>query len=323
MKIRINKYHILFALVLLFMVTGCKVRRPKEVIPETEMESLLYDYHIAKALGENLPYNENYKKALYVEYVFKKHNTTEAVFDSSMVWYTRNAETLSKIYERVNKKLKAEQSEIDNLISIRDNKPKVSVPGDSIDIWLLDRMLHLTGKPLSNKLTFTIPSDSNFKARDTLQWDINYHFLGSRPDSSEAAIMSMAIQYANDSIISKTERVNTSGIQRIRLQADTLGDIKEVRGYVYYSGGKDSIKHLFANGISLIRYHSNDSLFSDKADTIKNETDTPKPTPQTEEPKTDQQVIQQQERVNPDELRRRVERPRPTQRTEAIKETSD
>ena len=318
MKIQINKYHIFYALVFMFVLTGCKVRRPKEVIPEGQMESLLYDYHIAKALGENLPYNENYKKALYIEYVFQKHGTTEAVFDSSMVWYTRHANLLSKMYERINTKLKAEQSEIDNLIAIRDNKPKTSTPGDSIDVWLLDRMLHLTGKPWNNKLTFAIPSDSNFKARDTLQWDIHYYFLDSKPDSTEAALMSMAIQYANDSIISFTKKVVESGLQSIRLQADTLGDIKEIRGYVYYSGGKDSIKHLFANRISLMRYHSNDSLFSNKADTLETES-TIKAEPEKVEEKKPEQPVQQPERVNPDELRRR-ERARPTQKLDTLKE---
>lgn len=317
MKIRGNKYIPLYALVLLFVLTGCKVRRPKEVLPESQMEELLYDYHIAKAMGENLPYNENYKKALYVEYVFQKHGTTEAVFDTSMVWYTRHAEVLSKMYDRVNKKLKAEQAELDDLIAIRDNKPKVSTPGDSIDVWLLDRMLHLTGKPLNNKLTFTIPSDSNFKARDTLQWDVHYHFIGLKPDSSESALMSMAIQYTNDSIISNTKRIYGSGMQSIRLQSDTLGDIKEIRGYVYYTEGKDSLRHLFANRISLMRYHSNDSLFSEKADTLKTESGTPKTEPEKTEKETELQPVQQPERVSPDDLRRRTERPRPLQRIEA------
>lgn len=319
---KINKYYIL-VLVLILALTGCKVRKPKEVIPENQMEELLYDYHIAKAMGENLPYNENYKKALYIEYVFQKHGTTEEVFDSSMVWYTRHAAILSKMYERVGKKLKTEQAELDNLIAIRDNKPKISTPGDSIDVWLLDRMMHLAGKPLNNKLTFTIPSDSNFKSRDTLQWNVYYHFIGAKPDSSEAAVMSMAILYSNDSIISTTKRVLESGIQNIRLQADTLGEIKEIRGYVYYSGGKDSIKHLFANRISLLRYHSNDSLFSAKADSLKAEEATPKiESPKVEDAKP-QQPIQQPERINPDELRNRSERPRPIRKAETIEETSE
>ena len=42
------------------------------------MENLLYDYHLAKSMGDNLPYSENYKKALYLDAVFKKYGTTEA-----------------------------------------------------------------------------------------------------------------------------------------------------------------------------------------------------------------------------------------------------
>lgn len=319
MKIRINKYHTLYALVLIFMLAGCKVRRPKEVIPESRMEELLYDYHIAKALGENLPYNENYKRALYIEYVFKKHNTTEAAFDTSMVWYTRHTDVLSKIYERVSKRLKTERDEIDNLIAIRDNKPKTSLPGDSIDIWPFDRMMLLTGNPLNNKLTFAIPSDLNFEARDTIRWDMYYYFLNAPSDSTESALMSMAIQYANDSIINETNRVYNSGLHSIRLQADTLGNIKEIRGYVYYSGGKDSAGHLLANHISLMRYHSNDSLFTEKTDSLETQ-ETATVAPQEVEEKMTEKPVRQPERVNPDVLRRRGERLRPVQDAEATDE---
>ncbi|MDR3118833.1 MAG: DUF4296 domain-containing protein [Mediterranea sp.] len=303
------------------MLAGCKVRKPKNVISENKMENLLYDYHIAKALGENLPHTENYKKTLYIEYVFRKHNTTEAVFDSSIVWYSRHADILSKIYERVGKRLKVEQTEIDNFIAIRDHKPKISAWGDSIDLWLLDRMILLTGNPLNNKLTFAIPSDSNFKARDTIQWNMYYYFPDARLDSTEFALMCMAIQYAKDSVISKTNKVYESGLHNIRIQADTLGSIKEIRGYVYYPGGKDSVRHLLANHISLMRYHSNDSLFLEKADTLETKNDTPEAAPgKSEEKQMEEQPILLPERVNPDELKRKGERPRPARKSETTKE---
>ena len=38
---------------LVLIVSACKVKRPDSVISESEMENLLYDYHIAKAMGEN------------------------------------------------------------------------------------------------------------------------------------------------------------------------------------------------------------------------------------------------------------------------------
>ena len=82
------RFHLCLICMFVFAVAGCKVKRPSDVISESKMENLLYDYHVAKSMGDNLPYNENYKKTLYLDAVFKKYGTTEAVFDSSLVWYT-------------------------------------------------------------------------------------------------------------------------------------------------------------------------------------------------------------------------------------------
>lgn len=54
--------------------------------------------------------------------VFKKYGTTQAAFDSSMVWYTRNTEVLSKIYDKVRKRLKDEQELVGDLVAKRDKK---------------------------------------------------------------------------------------------------------------------------------------------------------------------------------------------------------
>lgn len=67
------RFHLCLICMFVFAVAGCKVKRPGGVIPESEMENLLYDYHLAKSMGDNLPYSENYKKALYLDAVFRKH----------------------------------------------------------------------------------------------------------------------------------------------------------------------------------------------------------------------------------------------------------
>lgn len=267
---RFFRFQLYCICLLVWVVVGCKVKRPNDVISESQMEELLYDYHIAQALAENLPYNENYKKAIYTEAVFRKHNTTEVVFDSSIAWYTRNTEILSKVYEKVSKRLKAQQNEINHLIAIRDKKPKTSAPGDSIDVWGGGRTAQLTGMPLSDKLTFVLPADTNFKKRDTLLWEVRYQFLEGKPDTTLAVIMAMQIVYENDSIIGSTKSVRNSGIEHIRLQSDTLGIIKEVRGFIYYSGKKQP-KTLLADKISLMRYHCTDTLTAAAKDSLRND----------------------------------------------------
>lgn len=70
-------------------------------------EEVFYDYHIAK-LGEEVPYNENCKRVLYIESVFK--NMVSHKSTSTLPWFglPGNPEVLAKIYEKVNLRLPKE-----------------------------------------------------------------------------------------------------------------------------------------------------------------------------------------------------------------------
>lgn len=252
-----------------YLVSACGVKAPDDIIPESKMENLLYDYHIAKAMGENLSYEENYKKALYINAVFKKYEITEAKFDSSMVWYTRNAEVLSKMYEHISKRLKADEDNINHLVAVREKKPKTSTPGDSIDVWPWKRVVRLTGMAVDNKYTFIIPSDSNFKDRDTLIWEARYKFLLPEKDPSAKAVMAMQIVYENDSVIGNLKTIAHAGVQRIRLYSDTLGKIKEVKGFIYFTKKYKEKGSVLIDDLSLMRYHCQDSLSFVARDSLK------------------------------------------------------
>ena len=255
------RFHLCFICMFALAVAGCKVKRPNDVIPESKMESLLYDYHLAKSMGDNLPYSENYKKALYIDAVFKKYGTTQAVFDSSMVWYTRNTEVLSKIYEKVKKRLKDQQDEVNHLIALRDKNPKMTEPGDSLDVWPWLRMIRLTGEMMNNRYSFVLPTDTNYKDRDTLVWEVNYRFLEPMlADSLRAVAMGMQVIYEKDTI-NHLKTITRPGVQQIRLYADTLGAMKEIRGFIYYPMlGEQKGGTLLADHFTMTRYHCKDTL---------------------------------------------------------------
>lgn len=246
------------------------MKRPDTVLPDTTMENVLYDYHIAKAMGDELPFNEAYKRVLYVEAVYRKHGVTQAQFDSSMVWFARHPDVLTKIYGRVNQRLKAQQESINDLIALRDNKPKVSLPGDSIDVWAWQRHYRLTGFMLNNRLDFVLPSDSNFQNRDTLRWSVYFRFCGeTQTDSMYVPLMALQICYDNDSVISRTQKVWKDGTEILSLASDTLGKIKEVRGFVYYPQ-QPSGRNLQLNAVTLMRYHATDTLQVAATDSLEN-----------------------------------------------------
>ena len=250
-----------FWALLAVVMVACKVERPGYVLSDGVMEKVLYDYHIAKAMGENLDYNEQYKRALYLNAVFKKHNITQAQFDTTMAWYARHPEVVNEVYDIVRERLMASRENYNHLVSLRDGKPTRSKAGDSIDVWIWDRIHMLSGMPLDNKLMFTLPSDDNYQASDTIKWTVGFKFLSEQlVDTTKRPIMAMQVAYAKDTIVSALCRIDSSQVAQLVLQADTLGDIKELRGFIYYPTNQPK-QTLLIDSVSLMRYHqTNDSI---------------------------------------------------------------
>ena len=94
---------------LLLTMTGC---RPKGVLHSREMRDIIIDLHKTDALlfEKGYRFNQNEIKAIYYSQVLEKHHTTQAQFDSSLVWYTAHPALFDKIYPKVIKELKAEET---------------------------------------------------------------------------------------------------------------------------------------------------------------------------------------------------------------------
>ena len=300
--------------VLIGSLAACGVERPDTVLSDDVMENVLYDYHIAKALGEQMSRVEDYKRVLYVDYVYQKHGITEAQFDSSMVWFSRHPDVLGEVYKKVTDRLRAEEANVEWLVALREHKPLTSQAGDSVDIWAWQPVYQLSGMPMDNRVTFTFPSDSNFKARDTLRWSVRFTFAAADTcDSLHAPVMALQMRFANDSVIGDYVQVREEGRQMLTLTSDTLGDIKEVSGFVYYPR-QDSVRPLVLDGISLMRYHARgvDSLAlaqdSLAVDTLAKDKDKAKEVKQPAKPVKTETVEEPKKeeprRLSPSEMRR-------------------
>lgn len=269
MERRLNKFLISGIIFSCLVLGACRRGAPKGIIKPVEMENVLYDFQVAQVMLNDLPYEEDYKKSLYTDYVFEKYQITQSEFDSSMVWYTRQAEELTKIYGKVSKRLKDRQSALNHQIAMRDRKPVMTAPGDTVDIWYANRLYCLTESPVSNKLEFTIPSDANFKACDAIVWKLRYIFF-SKDKKSQSAIMALSIRYDNDSVISIVKQISQSGLASIRLKSDSAYLIKEVKGFVFRGGINEPENNLLLDNISMVRYHeqSGDKIKKVERDSI-------------------------------------------------------
>ena len=105
-------------IVFLFVIASCKqsdeVQKPEGLLTQDEMVAVLTDIHLIEGartglviMGDSVGgVNEHYKA------FFEKHNVTQAQYDSSFVYYSKNPVVFDKIYERVIENLSLIEAEI-------------------------------------------------------------------------------------------------------------------------------------------------------------------------------------------------------------------
>ena len=114
---------------------------------------------------------------------------------------------------------------------------------------------------MDNQYVFTLPTDSNYKDRDTLVWEVRYRFLEPMlADSLRGVTMAMQVIYEKDTI-NHWKKVTEPGVQQIRLFADTLGSMKEIKGFIYYPmDSQEKGGAVLADRFMMTRYHCTDTL---------------------------------------------------------------
>lgn len=278
------------------LLTSCGKDIPSKIIQPEEMEKVLYDYHLWMGMSNDM---RNTEREAHKNYIFRKHGITEAEFDSSMVWYTRESKELMSIYENLNKRFNREHSQIERLLESRnETNTRMSLSGDSVDIWRKGDIQWLAQTPLHKQLTFEIISDTTFHERDAFLWDMRYEFL-----SPGKAIMGMSVIYDNDSVIGVTKEVTESGPQDIYIHTDSAFKIKALNGFVYVPNDSTLNPNILLHKIKLHRYHmpAPDSLAIDSTLVGKEEVE-------VKEVKKEKEVKEIQKPVQKKEVKKRPSR---------------
>lgn len=234
----------------LLLLSGCGKQIPEDIIQPSQMESILYDYHLADGMAQN---QSNIERVSYRNYVFRKHGITEAEFDSSMVWYTRKSKELAEIYKNLSERYKKEEAHIQSLIGDQGHENDISASGDSVNIWRNQSLYWLTDTPLNNLLRFEIKSDSNFYPKDAFSWSAHYTFL-----SKGTATMALNLVFDNDSVIGKTKEITRSGTYKLDLHTDSAYQLRNIHGFIYLHADSTQTPSLLINDLSLMRYHTTD-----------------------------------------------------------------
>ena len=244
-------------ILLLMMVGACKPSVPSEVIQPSDMEDILYDYHVAQAMANNVVDDRrDFRRNLYYQAVLKKYGISEAEFDSSLVYNYSHIDRLKDIYGRVNERLSDEARGLGASVGDIRHYSQYTATGDTANIWAGASDVLLIPRPTKNRYDFTVKADTTFRRGDTFMFQFmsEYIFQNGMRD----AVVCIASHYEGDSIIQTVSHVSTPGIAQVRVPACYGLDLKELKGYIYLTTGgddSDTRKMMFVSDIQLIRFH--------------------------------------------------------------------
>lgn len=254
---------LLLASYISLLPSSCIPTTPSQYIQPDDMEDILVDFHLVRALAHNtdVPYDSiAFYQALYLQSVFQKHGITQEQFDSSMVYYYTRADRFEAVYKRVAERLEeralilgATEGEIGKYAAF-------NATGDTANVWSDRTRMMMTPTPPFNRWDFRLEVDSTYQRGDSflLQFVSDYIYQ----DGSKSGVIYLAGTYRDkngrDTTISRNLHFLASGISQLNFPAYDDGDLKELRGFFYLGDGNDrttTIRLLFLNNVQFIRFH--------------------------------------------------------------------
>lgn len=243
----------------IFFISACTSDTPDNVLSQSEMEEVLYDYHLALAIegAEGIPSrqttDEPTTRNYYIQAVYKKYGLTEKDFNRSLQWYTRHSEILFNIYKNIDQRL----SESGNMGTIFNSATTGTHTGDTLNIWRGVQAVLLSSTGV-NRFSFTQKADTSLQEGDRLTLRFNAHWIYR--EGSKTAVAQIAIRYDNDSVAASTQYFYSAGYQNLTIRVGSRS-VKSVTGFIYQTADwSERPKLLTLSDFSLLRIRSRHEL---------------------------------------------------------------
>ncbi len=240
---------------LLLTLSGCRLKRPDDVLSPKKMEQILYDYHLAQAVSLQLPREEKYITDAYISWVYDKNGITKEEFDHSLIWYTRYPKELARIYKRLSNRIDDEYKSVSKSLAQIEKKSVAIQSGDSVNLWYLDRTALLNTSVFMNKLTYRVNKDTTFHKGDTICLNLYGTFVSIDSGVPQYSYISLSAYYG-DSVSTADTILDTNGQVCLRLTLDSKSDFSSISGSINYMDSTDNRgSMLVLSDMELMRYH--------------------------------------------------------------------
>lgn len=216
-----NYKHIIYVIAVLCTLFSCTNTRSRYVLDSDDMEDLLYDIHKSHFIQE---YNDENRRDGAMQYallqnVLKQHGVTRAEYDSSIVYYTRNADELSKIYVSLTDRLSFEASAMG---------AGVTEMADTSDVWSADRHILLINDDLKASYQWSLNTDTLLQPGEK----VTLKFLGifMNREAQRRATAVLVLRLKNDSVIVRHHVASQTGVHSLNLTDVNAEGIKSLSG---------------------------------------------------------------------------------------------
>jgi hypothetical protein len=244
---------LLFGIILLLF--ACE-GRPKGVLSQRKMTDVLVDIHKLEGIlsEKGYLYGSDTEKIKYYNFVYQKYGISQAEFDSSLVWYSKDPKKLEKIYVNVMAELEAFKTDVNNRKYHPVDSAELARRTDNL--WNKPTRYVFSKDSARTKLHFEILND-NLLFGDTFV--LRFLHRIAPQDSSENQHIVFRVCYRNglmDSVYQKT--YNDSILRRytIRFPARKKLQIKSITGELLGNTHYKGAFNAFLDSISLVRKYN-------------------------------------------------------------------
>ncbi|MDR1499776.1 MAG: DUF4296 domain-containing protein [Tannerellaceae bacterium] len=235
---------------------------PRGVLPEKKMKEVWIDMQLAESIinTDHKTYPDSAHRIALFKSVFRKHNVTQALYDSSLVWYGENLDMLMTVYDLA---LSDIDKEIFALGDVSLNPP-LTENIDSSNIWPRRSYITLQPEALFNGATFDIKPEKEYLTGSVFILSMNV--WGVREGMAFTPEVRIAAQTPDTTLIIN-EKIDHDGYREIILKTPALKSTQRLYGYIRMDNADHSYYKVFIDDLKLIRYNYGSLALKETVDT--------------------------------------------------------
>jgi hypothetical protein len=227
------------------------------------MKDVLVDMQLAENLitTNYQDYPDSIRRAALYQSIFQKYKITQAIYDSSLVWYGKNLDVLTRIYDAAINDLNEQIRELGDVQA----SAAPSVNQDSVNLWPRRDYLTLLPEALFNGTTFDIQPEREYLSGSTFVLCLRVWGVSSQMRRQPEIRMTAELA---DTTIVVNEKITREGYQEIILKTPVTKRAKRIYGYIRMDHAETNYYKIYLDNLRLMRYNYGSSALKLPTDSI-------------------------------------------------------